>query len=320
MRTCQGKNSWGFLTFLAAKVCSWGMDTKNIGTFDLDNAWPGQMCRTLQDYLQEAYGRLNQTGCAHAFRGVTRHFDNLRSSFDRRDTTAGNPVEIETWLLEEFLHRGVDHLTPQERQRYLLAETRWGTRRNTGSLVVARHRMVPTRCIDWTYCPLCALLFACASDSDCDGEVWWFNRVEFDACVGAQWPVLFGKPNCVEDDIERDFIGGCDGRWFTALGYMLLPGDRPCRQKAWITVAGRLGVCHANEIHRIGVREKGRLAIPARLKAEAIALLGQMGITKESLGFGYAEPADEIARQIVEDSNGRFPREAIGESEEDSRI
>ncbi len=189
----------------------------------------------------------------------------------------------------------------------MLAETRWGSKRNTGAMVVARHRAVPTRCIDWTGSPLYSLLFACEEDSTCDGEVWWFNRTEFDHCVGAQWPALFGKREHVEDDIERDFIAGSDARWVTGLDYMLLGDDRLDHQRAWITVAGHLGTCHAEEIHRLGVRDKGRLVIPAQLKAEAVALLAQMGVTRESLGFARDDPADKIAARIREEFESKFP-------------
>jgi len=178
-------------------------------------------------------------------------------------------------------------------------------------MVVARHRMVPTRCIDWTDEPLYSLLFACEADVEQDGEVWWFNRTEFDHCVGAQWPALFGKPRYVEDDIEKEFSAGRDAPWLTALNYMLLPGDRLDRQRAWITVAGRLGICHADKIHRLGVRGKGRLVIPAQLKAEAMTLLGQMEITRKSLGFAHDEPADEIAAQIEAEF---FPPLKLGEN------
>jgi len=278
------------------------MDTKS-----LDKTWRSYRCNTIQEYLQEAYGRLDQTGRAHAFRGVTRHYPNLSPSIDRRDMATGNPIEIETRLLEEFLRRTWNDLTLQERRRCLLAEARWGRKRNTGAMVVARHRMVPTRCIDWTGDPLYSLLFACENDSECDGEVWWFNRREFEHCVGAQWPALFGKPEHVEEEIEQDFFAGSDRQWITAMYYMLLPDDRLDRQRGWITVAGRLGTCHAEEIHRLGVREKGRLVIPAQLKAEAMALLGQMGITRESLGFAKDDPADKIAAQIKDEFKRNFP-------------
>jgi len=167
--------------------------------------------------------------------------------------------------------------------------------------------MVPTRCIDWTSEPLYALLFACEERPKGDGEVWWFNRTEFDHCVGAQWPALFGKPGHVENEIEEDFIAEAEKSWFTALNYGLMPDDRLDRQRAWITVAGRLGTCHAHEIHRLGVREKGRLVIPPRLKAEAIALLERVAITRPSLGFAHGERADEIAVQIREKFEREFP-------------
>jgi hypothetical protein len=264
----------------------------------LESTWRSRMCNTVQEYLQATLGTLDQTGCSYGFRGVTRHFNNLRSSIDRRKTAPRKCIKLETWLLEEFLHRAWNDLTLQERQRCLIAETRWGSKRNTGSMVVARHRMVPTRCIDWTSEPLCALLFACEKHPKRNGDVWWFNRTEFDYCVGAQWPRLFGKRAHVVADIEKDFIEGRGAQWITALNYMRLPGDRLDCQKAWITVVGHLGACHAEEIHNLGVREKGRLVIPAKLKANAMGFLRKMGITRESLGFPYKDPADKIAAQL----------------------
>jgi len=289
----------------------WGifvdMDTRSVQPFDLKTAWPPHQCATIQEYLQAAYGKLNQTGHPHAFRGVTKRFSNLRPSFDRRDITDDDPVNIETQLLEEFLLRAWNDLIPQERHRCLLSEKRWGSKRNTAALVVARHRQVPTRCVDWSYCPLCALFFACNDDSQTDGEVWWFNRCEFDRCVGDQWLALFGKRGHVEAEIEEDFIAGRDTSWFTALDYMPLPGDRPYRQKAWITVVGRLGTCHAEKIHRLGVRQMGRLGIPAELKLEAIRELEQLSITRESLGSNHGDPADKIAKQITKKFEKDYP-------------
>jgi len=273
----------------------------------LDKVWLPHTCSTIQEYLQRAYGRLDQGEGSYAFRGVASRFPQIWASIDRREIAPQDPVKIETRLLEEFLLRASHYLTSQERKRYLVAKARWRDTRNTGTMVVARHRMVPTRCIDWTYDPLCSLLFACEDDSEHDGEVWWFNRTEFDYCVGAQWPALFGKRAHVEDDIEKDFIEGHDGQWFTALNYMLLADDRLDLQRAWITVAGHLGACHAEEIHRLGVRGKGRLVIPAQLKAEAMDLLGQMGITRRSPGFARNEPADLIGAQIEKEFERDFP-------------
>lgn len=276
------------------------MDTKS-----LDKAWRFRRCNTIQEYLQAALGRLDQGEGSYAFRGVTKRFPNIRPSIDRRKIP-GNPIKIETRLLRQFLRRAWRYLTQQEQHRCVLAEARWGDKRNTGTMVVAQHRMVPTRCIDWTDEPLYSLFFACERDSKEDGEVWWFNKTEFDHCVGSQWPALFGKPRHVEDDIEKEFIAGKDARWVTALNYMSLAGDRLDLQRGWITVAGRLETCHAEEIHRLGVRGKGRLVIPARLKAQAMALLVQMGITRELLGFAQNDPADKIAAKIKKEFERDF--------------
>ncbi len=181
------------------------MGTKSVEPFDLETAWPSCKCATFQKYLQAGYGKLDKAGHRHAFRGVTSRFCNLWPTSDRRDITGADPIKTETHLLEEFILRAWSSLTPQERHRCLLSEKRWESKRNTATLVVARHRLVPTRCVDWSDDPLHALFFACTADSQSEGEVWWFDRKEFDDCVKTQWPDLFGKDGHVEADIERDF-------------------------------------------------------------------------------------------------------------------
>ena len=111
----------------------------------------------------------------------------------------------------------------------------------------------------------------------------------------------------VEDDIEEEFIKGKAAQWVTALDYTSLAGDRLDLQKGWITVAGQLGTCHAEEIHRLGVRGKGRLVVPARLKPKALAFLERMGVTRQALGFGPNDHADEIAQKIREEFEGKYP-------------
>ena len=278
-----------------------------LGGYELATAWERDPCASLQDYLQKALSKPERSGHQHAFRGVSRCHDNLRASIDRRLITAPRPIDVETQLLAEVLARAWEHLTPQERHRVLLAEARWGTRRNTAALIVARHRLVPTRCLDWSYDPLTALYFASQDHSYDDGEVWWFDRAEFDLCVAAQWPRVFGKTGHVEAEVEREFLSGAKGPWFTGLNYMLLPGDRPFRQSAWITIAGCLKTCHAQEIHSLGVRVKGRLVISSKHKPIAIRLLSELGITTESLGIREGDKADLVGREISEAFDREFP-------------
>lgn len=277
----------------------------------IDTAWKSQTCKTFQEYLQAAYGKLDQAGHVHAFRGVNGCFENLRPSFDRRQITKDDRVKIETGLLEDFLEEAWNALTPQERHRCLLSEKRWGRKRNTAALVVARHRLVPTRCLDWSYQPLTALFFACRHDSETDdseekAEVWWFDRCEFDCRVRKQWRALFAKDGNVEPEIEEDFFVKDDAKWFTALNYVPMPGDRPYLQDAWITAAGRLGTCHAEEIERLGVCEKGRFVIPADLKMDAMRELEELGVTSESLGLNDGNRADQIGKGIAKKFEGKF--------------
>ena len=298
------------------------MDKKSGESFRLNKAWRSHRCETLLEYLQEAYGKEDQAGHPHAFRGVNRCYGNLWPAIDRRKIPSADRVETESRLLRDFLSKTRNHLTPQERKRCWVAEKRWGSKRNTAAMVVAQHRLVPTRCLDWSDSPLCAIFFACKGDSSSDGEVWWFNKYEFDLCVAAQWPAIFDKCGHVEPEIEEGFREGHDAQWFTALKYIRLPDDRLDRQEGWITVAGRLGTNHAEKIHRLGVTRKGRLVITLKLKLEAIRGFEQLGMTTESLGLNDGGRADEIATEIREEFENRFeeypPKNCATACEEDT--
>lgn len=283
------------------------MNPKNADGFDLDNAWKSQMCENIKEYLQLACGKRDQAGHPHAFRGVNRRHGNLWPAIDRRKIECANRVKTETGLIEDFLFRTRNHLTSQEQHRCLLSEMRWGSKRNTAAMVVAQHRLVPTRCLDWSDNALIALFFACEGDSPKEGEVWWFDEYQFDLCAATQWPAVFDKCGHVEPDIERAFITGDHPMpWLTAMKYMRLPDDRLDRQEGWITFAGRLGTNHAEEIHRLGVLQKGRIVITLKLKLEAIRKLEQLGITRKSLGLNDGGRADEIATEIREEFQQKF--------------
>jgi len=180
------------------------MDTTNAESFNLDGAWPCHKCETIQEYLERAYEKEEQAGHRHAFRGASRRYGNLRPAFDRRPKK-DDPTQIETDLLENFVLRSWAHLTPAERKRCWKPEKRRGSNRNLGAVVVAQHRGIPTRGLDWSDNPLVALFFACEGNSTSEGEVWWYNNFEFEVYVGAQWPLLFAKHGHVELEIGKDF-------------------------------------------------------------------------------------------------------------------
>lgn len=286
-----------------------GMNTSSREPFKLDEAWKSEPCDNLQQYLQEAYGKSDQAGHAFAFRGANDCYRNLWPSIDRRIICGPDRIKTETALLEDFLSKTRNHLTPQERKRCWVSEERWGNKRNTAAMVVAQHRCVPTRCLDWSDCPLCALFFACRGDSSKDGEVWWFSKNDFDLCAATQWRAVFDKCGHVEPDIERAFIAGDHPMsWFTAMKYERLPDDRLDRQKGWITFAGQLVTDHAEEIHRLGVTRKGRLLITLKLKLEAIRGFEQLGITSQSLGLNDGGRVDEIATEIRKKFEDKFDK------------
>jgi hypothetical protein len=131
------------------------------------------------------------------------------------------------------------------------------------------------------------------------GIVWWMDNSEFEGCVATQWPSAFGVAGNVENQIEAVFISGDRQEWITALHYIEESLERPKKQKACVTISGRVGIQHDERIASLGVRKCGRVRIPADLKKGVLQRLGELGINGNFLGMGFSH-VEDVAHEVAD--------------------
>ncbi|WP_165927443.1 MULTISPECIES: FRG domain-containing protein [Burkholderia] len=133
-------------------------------------------------------------------------------------------------------------------------------------LALAQHHGLATRLLDWSMNPLVACYFACSDHADTDGAVWIYEMCE----------------TILTDENTRDMLEAKSG----VFGYLPKAAfPRVINQRGVFTV-------HCDAAHPIEIREsrvtKGvpnlfRLDIPAALKRQIIAHLGDYGIDRMHL-------------------------------------
>ncbi|HZW09183.1 MAG TPA: FRG domain-containing protein [Phycisphaerales bacterium] len=234
-----------------------------------------------------------------AFHGACRGWASIRSSFDvYADSVApGRRLAMETALLEQFIEHTWLHLLPGAKRHAELARLRWNSWRTSGTMFVARHYGLPTRCVDWTADPLSALFFACRRFPREDGVVWWMSSQEFLSATRSR-----GAPDGEKDlalDFERRLVASEEHDAFVQLFFPeWMP--RALAQRAFVTMAGRLGVRHDEAIWRLGVRSCGRVTIPSAIKRDVMHRLDQMGVNGYTLEMGDST-VEVLANDIVKE-------------------
>jgi len=271
--------------------------------YNVDDTWRKVKPSNPKDFLKR-FIKLTYSGHAIECHGASQDWGCILSSLDIHSRKKNIPIELrktkETMLLETFAKKADTYFPSGERRLIEVANLKWKTFRNTGTVFVGRHYGLPTRCVDWTGDPFIALFFACQRDHDKSGVVWWMDYKNFSDAIASQWMPFYGKKKNIEDDFEKDFVDGNDKNILVRFHY---PDwmDRPTKQKAWITLSGRFDIHHDEAIHRLGVRKCGRLIIRPEMKSYLLNKLDRWGINNTMLGISNSQVkiiANEIADKV----------------------
>jgi hypothetical protein len=276
-----------------------GVRTERATAWAEEPPWPEVRATSADDVLRRLVLSEGRPPRA-AFVGSFRDWGCIRSSFDvhAEQIAPDQRLALETALLTDFADQAWAHLLPGAKRHAELARLRWHSFRTTSMMFVARHYGLPTRCVDWTEDPLIALFFACRRSPREDGVVWWMCADEFEAGMHRQWgrDAVAGDPLA---EFERRIVAGEEHDGFVRLRFPeWMP--RAHAQRAFVTVAGRLGVRHDGAIWSMGVRRCGRITVPSEVKREVMDRLDQMGVNGYTLQMGDSTVeiiANDIAQQ-----------------------
>jgi hypothetical protein len=270
-----------------------------IASYDVNLAWKIEEASSV-DNCFELVGPSVESQPLRLFHGARCDYGRIVSTLDiwAENNLGKNPVAAERHFLESFARNAWPHLDESSRKVIQCAQVKWRTVRNTSTMYVGRHHGLPARCVDWTRNPLIGLFFACRQSFSEAGVVWWMDNSEFEGCVATQWPKAFGVAGNVEEKIEAVLISGERQEWITALHY-LENMERPKKQEACITIAGRVGIQHDERIASLGLLKCGRVRIPANLKKGVLQRLSELGINGESLAMRFSL-GEDVAREVAD--------------------
>jgi len=282
------------------------------------DSWPQAEPRSLEQ-LVACIKRVLESGggvSKVAWRGHADRDWTLVSTLDRdlRGLDPEMPYETrlayERELLKQFRNAALTYASESEKPHL---QSDWE------AMAVARHAGLATRLLDWTFSPWAALWFASHDRTlrESDGLLWWFDTRAFNKEVGSRWDEKYkvgtkAKALGIPKDHELAKRFRLDERyldlsafaapgapWICQLHYRF-PCSRMAAQQGFATVCGRLGLPHDEAIDALGDPNdvpRGKIFIPANLKADALVYLANININAASLEY----PAlDNLAGMIMD--------------------
>jgi hypothetical protein len=177
------------------------------------------------------------------------------------------------------------------------------------SLTIMQHFRAPTRLLDWTLSPWIALYFTAIEHHERDGAIWWFKQREFEYEVGRRWAEQYKMKRYPERGGEVDLNDTAfnpDGpSWITKL-HCMIQFPRIEVQQAFFTVAGRLGLDHADRIADVlGYEQYGRIIVPGSWKQDILDRLRVMNIHSRSLDYPGADIVGNALMRELEEARRR---------------
>ncbi len=233
----------------------------------------------------------------------------LEASIDRLqapDSDYHTRLAEERAILHKFWVRSEKYLGANERDRVEghLAKN------SISAWPVLQHYRAPTRLLDWTRSPYVALYYAAIHRHERDGTVWWFKHKPFEDGVDRRWDLYHMNRDPVTRAVNlSDTAFNPDGPKWISILECAPKFHRIEVQQGFFTVAGRLGLNHAELIEDVMSGAKsgaqspqyGKIIVRAWLKQPILDRLKTMNIHSRSLDYPGADlVGKELSRELEE--------------------